>query len=190
MVRRFAAVAARVATVARRVSIDSDLPGLVIGADLSSASGAAQAAEALLELFGLPRGDHGAPLSYQSSGYTTTRASRLRPCALVNSSGDCTVEAVIAEIAERRCVPGGVAINSFALGLRRASVSKQAGEPRPRYRVRGIRFSTPPRGPHILLYSLRNNWERAPQGCSIGEYPIRAAGILFSDPASKGAHAA
>ncbi|MFO1447352.1 MAG: SDR family oxidoreductase [Opitutaceae bacterium] len=54
MVRRFASAGARVATVARRVPADSDLPALLIGADLSSATGAAQAIQSLLESVGLP----------------------------------------------------------------------------------------------------------------------------------------
>lgn len=54
MVRRFAAGGARVATVARRAPVDSDLPGLLIEADLSSASGAAQAVETLMGSFGVP----------------------------------------------------------------------------------------------------------------------------------------
>jgi NAD(P)-dependent dehydrogenase (short-subunit alcohol dehydrogenase family) len=54
MVRRFAAGGARVATVARRGPVASNLPGHLIEADLSSASGAAKAIENLLESFGLP----------------------------------------------------------------------------------------------------------------------------------------
>ena len=54
MVRRFAAGGARVATMARRAPADSDLPGLLIPADLSSGPGAARAIEALLGSFGVP----------------------------------------------------------------------------------------------------------------------------------------
>jgi len=54
MVRRFAAGGAHVATVARRAPVAPDLPGLLIEADLSSASGAAKAIDALLGSCGLP----------------------------------------------------------------------------------------------------------------------------------------
>lgn len=54
MVRRFAAGGARVATTARTAPIDSDLPGVFIAADLSSAAGAAKAAQAVIDALGTP----------------------------------------------------------------------------------------------------------------------------------------
>lgn len=54
IVRRFAAGGARVATTARSAPMDSDLPGIFIPADLSSATGAAKAVEALLGSLGQP----------------------------------------------------------------------------------------------------------------------------------------
>ncbi|MET0261857.1 MAG: short-chain dehydrogenase, partial [Rariglobus sp.] len=46
MIRRFAAGGARVATTARTAPKDSDLPGVFVAADLSTAAGAAKAAQA------------------------------------------------------------------------------------------------------------------------------------------------
>ncbi|MFO1447836.1 MAG: SDR family oxidoreductase [Opitutaceae bacterium] len=54
MVRRLAAGGARVATAARRVPADSDLPAFMIAADLSTPAGSAAAIEALQETFGVP----------------------------------------------------------------------------------------------------------------------------------------
>lgn len=54
IVRRFAAAGARVATVARQVPPDSDLPATLIAADLSSAAGAAKTAATILDSFGVP----------------------------------------------------------------------------------------------------------------------------------------
>ncbi|HKB56645.1 MAG TPA: SDR family oxidoreductase [Lacunisphaera sp.] len=54
MVRRFSAGGAQVATTARSVLKDSDLPGIFVAADLGTAGGAAQAAEAILEAWGTP----------------------------------------------------------------------------------------------------------------------------------------
>lgn len=54
MVRRFAAGGAHVATTARTAPKDSDLPGVFIAADLSTAAGAAKAAQAALEALGVP----------------------------------------------------------------------------------------------------------------------------------------
>lgn len=54
MVRRFAAGGARVATTARAAPKDSDLPGVFVAADLSTAAGAAKAAQAVLRALGTP----------------------------------------------------------------------------------------------------------------------------------------
>lgn len=54
IVRRFAAGGARVAMTARKAPEQSDIPGIFIPADLSSASGAAKTAEALLGSLGQP----------------------------------------------------------------------------------------------------------------------------------------
>lgn len=54
MVRRFAAGGARVATTARTAPKDSDLLGVFIAADLSTAAGAAKAAQAVIEALGTP----------------------------------------------------------------------------------------------------------------------------------------
>ncbi len=54
MMRRFAAGGARVATTARTAPKDSDLPGVFIAADLSTAAGAARAAQAVLDALGTP----------------------------------------------------------------------------------------------------------------------------------------
>lgn len=54
MVRRFAAGGASVATIARRAPSGSDLPGIFIAGDLTSAEGVAKATAALLESFGVP----------------------------------------------------------------------------------------------------------------------------------------
>lgn len=54
MIRRFAAGGARVATTARSAPQDSDLPGIFVAADLSTAGGAAKAAQAVIETLGTP----------------------------------------------------------------------------------------------------------------------------------------
>ena len=54
MIRRFAAGGARVATTARTAPKDSDLPGVFVAADLSTAAGAAKAAQAVIEALGTP----------------------------------------------------------------------------------------------------------------------------------------
>lgn len=54
MIRRFAAGGARVATTARAAPKDSDLPGIFVAADLSTAAGAAKAAQAVIEALGTP----------------------------------------------------------------------------------------------------------------------------------------
>jgi NAD(P)-dependent dehydrogenase (short-subunit alcohol dehydrogenase family) len=54
MIRRFAAGGARVATTARTAPKASDLPGVFVAADLSTAAGAAKAAQAVLEALGTP----------------------------------------------------------------------------------------------------------------------------------------
>lgn len=54
IVRRFAAGGARVATTARSAPKDSDLPGVFVAADLGSARGAGEAAQAILGALGTP----------------------------------------------------------------------------------------------------------------------------------------
>lgn len=54
MIRRFAAGGARVATTARTAPKHSDLPGVFVAADLSTAAGAAKAAQAVIEALGTP----------------------------------------------------------------------------------------------------------------------------------------
>jgi len=54
IVRRFAAGGARVATTARSAPKKSDLPGIFVAADLGTAVGATQAAEAIMGSLGVP----------------------------------------------------------------------------------------------------------------------------------------
>jgi NAD(P)-dependent dehydrogenase (short-subunit alcohol dehydrogenase family) len=54
IVRRFAAGGASVATTARSAPADSDLPAIFVAADLTSAAGAAKAAEAVVGSLGAP----------------------------------------------------------------------------------------------------------------------------------------
>ncbi|HRE79428.1 MAG TPA: SDR family oxidoreductase [Opitutaceae bacterium] len=54
MVRRFAAGGARVATTARTAPKNSSLPGIFVAADLSTTTGAAKTAQAILDALGTP----------------------------------------------------------------------------------------------------------------------------------------
>jgi NAD(P)-dependent dehydrogenase (short-subunit alcohol dehydrogenase family) len=54
MIRRFASGGAPLATTASTAPKDSDLPGVFVAADLSTAAGAAKAAQAVIETLGTP----------------------------------------------------------------------------------------------------------------------------------------